>query len=114
MPDALTCAAFDGTRTRLSRISIVSGSILPLAILQGRFTAYSIHGSAGWLTGWRDRSAIAIRLDTMNAFELPPAGGRYVSSMSGSRDRVAAIESNGDQFTLAVYPLAAGTTVAAK
>jgi Zn-dependent protease with chaperone function len=105
-PDAFTCAAYDGTRTRISTLAITSGRILPLGIVRGRFTPFVAHTAAGWLSGWRDRSPVAIRLDPLTAYDVPVNQGEYVRSIAGAGDRLAAIKSNGDESaSIAVYAL---------
>lgn len=103
--DAFICAAFDGTRTRLSTVAIESGRILPIAIVAGRLTPFASHPARGWLTGWNGGTAMAIRLDTMTAYELPAVRGRYARSMTGVGDRLGVIESTGDRTTVSVYAL---------
>ena len=105
MTDAFICAAYDGTRTRISSLAISAGRILPLAIVPGRFTPSAAHTTPGWLTGWRDRSAMAIRLDPLTAYEVPVNRGEYVRSIAGAGGRVAAVVSTGDQSRIVVYQL---------
>jgi Zn-dependent protease with chaperone function len=102
--DDLTCASFDGSRTRIAMFPVASaGRILPIAIVPGRFTAYAAHGSAGWLTGWRDNSLVAIHLDPLRAFEFSTARPRFASSIGAAANRIAIVETTGAETTLALY-----------
>jgi hypothetical protein len=74
--------------------------------VRGRFTPFVAHTAAGWLSGWRDRSPVAIRLDPLTAYDVPVNQGEYVRSIAGAGDRLAAIKSNGDESaSIAVYAL---------
>jgi hypothetical protein len=103
----LVCAAYDGSRTRISAFTVASARVLPLATVPGRFTAYASHASRGWLSGWRDNTPLAIRLDALDAFEAPAARDTFVRGLFGSGNRIGAIAQGDDGTTVSIYEVAA-------
>jgi Zn-dependent protease with chaperone function len=87
--DALLCTVYDGTRTRLLTIDAATGTIEPIAFVDGRFFPDD-NAVKGWLTGWADSRLVAIHLATKRAF-TPPAGEKMVTTFAPSQDRLAVV-----------------------
>ena len=87
--DALVCTAYDGTRTRLFTIDATTGTISPVAFLEGQF-ASDDHAVRGWRTGWVGSGAVAIQLATRKAF-LPPVGATMVTYLAPSAQQLAVV-----------------------
>lgn len=96
--EALLCAVFDGTRTRLVSID-ATGRIGALGWFYGTFVADD-NGVPGWLTGWAGSTPVAIRLGTRDMIVLrDPTASRI--AVSG--DRLAALTWNGRSSKLRTY-----------
>ena len=99
----LVCSVYDGTRTHIVQIAGRTGNVEGIGWLDGRF--YSNQNVVrGWLTGWADRGAVAIRVTTGEVVQMPESAGA-VSSVSVAGDRLAAVTMADDRFTVRVYPL---------
>ena len=68
--ERVVCSAYDGTRTRIVSVDPATGEISAIGSLSGLF-AGDDHPPAGWLTGWRDSTPVALRLDTRELVTLP-------------------------------------------
>ena len=66
----VACSAFDGTRTHIVTVDPATGSIVAIALVDGRFSTDDVPVS-GWLTGWWGSNAVAIRLATGEAIRAP-------------------------------------------
>jgi heat shock protein HtpX len=103
MPHArLVCSAYDGTRTRIVTLDATTGVRAALGVMNGRF-AVDEHPPAGWLTGWRDMTPVAIRLRTGQIVTAP-----HEHALIGfaAADRwLATVTVDGEQSTLRLYPL---------
>jgi Zn-dependent protease with chaperone function len=61
--DRLVCAAFDGADTRIVALDPETGSVTALAMITGRFRPDDV-AAHGWLMGWSNAGAVALRLAT--------------------------------------------------
>jgi Zn-dependent protease with chaperone function len=86
--DALLCAAYDGTRTRIVTIDPQTSAIEPVATVDGRFWTMDV-ASRGWIVGWNDAAPVAIRLSTREVLRPPSAGDEFVASMGVSDGALA-------------------------
>ena len=70
MTGRVLCSGFDGRRTRLLTVG-PDAAVAPNATLAGRFIEMG-RTPDGWVTGWWNRHAIALRVETGEAFQLAP------------------------------------------
>ena len=100
---ALVCTVFDGTRTRILRLTAETGAVTGLGWMPGRF----IDDGAivnGWLTGWSSSTAVAIDLARGEVLRLPPSEG-YASHLSVAGGRLAAVVCDRGPCRLRIYEI---------
>ena len=100
---ALACTAYDGSRTRIVKISPTSGHAEAVTSVDGHFRTDQ-HSVRGWLTGWIGARPVAIRLATGDAFHPSRTAGT-VRLVPIAHDRIASLEMTGDHQTVRVYRL---------
>jgi hypothetical protein len=99
--ERLICAGFDGARTRFATVDPAAGRLDPVAWLPGRFAATS-GGADGWVSGWWNSRAVAIRLESREALEMPRESD-YVSHISANDHLVATLTYGGYGSKLKTY-----------
>jgi hypothetical protein len=113
MADRLVCSAFDGTRTRIVAIDPESGSMTGLAIMTGRFHA-SGRSAQGWLTGWLDSTALAVRLATADAIRPPARRHEFVQIVTTTEAVMGTVTWSDEGSRVRVYPLPTSSRTAAR
>jgi hypothetical protein len=100
---ALVCTVFDGTRTRIVRLSADTGAVTGVGWMNARFAG---DGSVvnGWLTGWVSSTAVAIDLTRGEVLRLPHSEG-FATHLSVSGGRLAAVVCDRGPCRLRVYEL---------
>jgi len=99
----LVCTAFDGTRTRLVELDPATGERRAIGVMDGRF-AGDKHPAAGWLTGWRDSTPVAIRLATRQVVTLPQH--QYgLAGIATSERWLATVSVDGTNSKVRLFPL---------
>jgi Zn-dependent protease with chaperone function len=104
---ALACTAYDGSRTRIVRISPTTAQVEGVGLIDGRFVTDQ-RAVRGWLTGWTAGRPAAIRLSLGDAFRMPTEA-RIIRLMPVAEDRLAALVIHDNRFTVRVYPLSPST-----
>lgn len=99
----LVCAAFDGSRTRLSAVPAATGRILPLGIVDGRFAPYASHPQTGWLTGWARGAPLAVRLESTEAVVVPRVRGALARAISATDRAIAVVRAADGGSTISIY-----------
>jgi Zn-dependent protease with chaperone function len=89
-PGRMACIAFDGTRSRIVALDARSGGASPVAVLSGRLFSYT-RVSGGWLTGWHEGAALAIRLDTGEVVRMADGADEVVTSLSPADSVMGAV-----------------------
>jgi len=100
--EALLCAAYDGTRTRIVTIDPQTSAVQPVATVDGRFWTTQVT-SRGWIVGWGDSTPIAIRLSTHEALRPPSNADEFVTTVGVSDSAFATAASTDDGSHLRVY-----------
>lgn len=101
----LVCAAYDGVRTRVVGVDARTRRFVPFAAVRGRLAMRGEGTGRGWLTGWNEGGAIAIRLATSDAFTVPRLRGSYVRSLYPTDTRIAALTGGVPGTRVRVYAL---------
>jgi hypothetical protein len=83
------CTAFDGRRTRFLTVG-PDAVVEPVAMLPGGFIEMG-RTSDGWMTGWWNRRATALRLETGEAFQVAPEEGRQASLLAPADGLIGAL-----------------------
>jgi hypothetical protein len=104
--DALVCVTYDGVQTRIAEVRADGGQVVPMRVIDGRFAMLGAGNLRGWLIGWGDRGATAIRLATGDAFSIPRTRNRYVRALAATDTRLAAImnDARGSRLSLFALP----------
>jgi hypothetical protein len=98
----VTCAVFDGSRTRVVRIEVASGGIVGLARFPDRVLAPD--QQPGWFSGFSSSGdAVAIHLDSATLFRAPDLKDEFASAVTGSTGRVATLSIVGDASAIRIY-----------
>src|SRR5204863_229984 len=87
IPGALTCTAYDGSRTQVMTISSTTAQVEGIGCIEGRFVAEPI-AVPGWLNGWVTGRPIAIHLAARAVFEMPHSA-RALRLLPLAGDRLA-------------------------
>ena len=102
LSEQVTCAVFDGSRTRVVRIEVASGGIVGLARFPDRVLAPE--QQPGWFSGFRSSGdAVAIHLDSATLFRAPDLKDEFASAVTGSTGRVATLSIVGDASAIRIY-----------
>ena len=101
--ERVVCSAYDGTRTRIVSLDPATGEISAIGTFDGLF-AGDDHPRAGWLTGWRDSTPVALRLDTRELVTLPERHHALVGMTMSDRSLGAITAANG-RSTIRLFPL---------
>jgi hypothetical protein len=100
------CSAFDGFDTRIVTLDAASGRVLPLAAFDGQFVPMG-SSQAGWIEGWWQSAAVALRLDTRDLFQVDPGAASWVIRLAAGDTKLAALVTDGDSYAVQVYDLPA-------
>ena len=100
--EALLCAAYDGTRTRIVTIDPQTSAVQPVATVDGRFWTMHV-ATQGWIVGWSGSTPVAIKLSTREALRPPPVEDEFVSSLGVSDGAVATAASIDEGSRVRVY-----------
>ena len=100
--EALLCAAYDGTRTRIVTIDPQTSAVHPVATVDGRFWTMHV-ASRGWIVGWSDATPVAIKLSTREALRPPTMEDEFVSSLGVSDGAFATAASTDEGSRVRVY-----------
>jgi Zn-dependent protease with chaperone function len=98
-----TCAAFDGTNTRLFTFDPAAAAFRPLAVLDGRLITRHV-SQDGWLTGWLDGGLVAVQPRTHEMVRL--RSGARVYAMTATDHLIAAAAISGRGSVIQIYPRA--------
>ena len=101
--ERIVCSAYDGTRTRIVSVDPATGEISAIGSLSGLF-AGDDHRSAGWLTGWRDSTPVALRLDTRELVTLSEPQ-RALVGLTMSERWLGTITADTGRSTIRLFPL---------
>ena len=99
-----TCAAFDGTRTRLFTVDPAERQMTPLVSMRGRLYVRGDSGR-GWLTGWWNRTAVVVRTATGEAISVADRDGQRAYQLATSEQVLGAVSSTPGGSTIRVYAL---------
>ena len=100
--EALLCAAYDGTRTRIVTLDPKTSAVHPVATVDGRF--WTMHVAAGgWIVGWNDLAPLAIRLSTRQTLRAPSASDEFTSTLGVSDGAFATAASTDEGSRVRVY-----------
>ena len=100
--EALLCAAYDGTRTRIVTIDPQTSAIQPVATVDGRFWTMDVT-SRGWIVGWSDATPVAIKLSTREALKPPSVDDEFVETMGVSDGALATAASTDEGSRVRLY-----------
>ena len=100
---ALVCTVFDGTRTRIVRLSADTGEVTGVGWMNARFIGDGAVVN-GWLTGWVSATAVAIDLTRGEVLRLPRSEG-FASHLSVAGGRLAAVVCDRGPCRLRVYEI---------
>lgn len=100
--EALLCAAYDGTRTRIVTIDPQTTAVQPVATVDGRFWTMQV-ASQGWIVGWSDVTPVAVRLSTREALRAPPVEDEFVSTLGVSDAAFATAAASDEGSHVRVY-----------
>jgi Zn-dependent protease with chaperone function len=100
--EALLCAAYDGTRTRIVTLDPQTSAVHPVAMVDGRFWTMHVT-SQGWIVGWSNLSPLAIRLSTRQALRAPADSDDFVSTLGVSEGAFATAASTDEGSRVRVY-----------
>ncbi|HVD94027.1 MAG TPA: M48 family metallopeptidase [Vicinamibacterales bacterium] len=100
----VACSAFDGTRTHIVTVDPATGSIVAIALMDGRFITDDVPVS-GWLTGWRGSQAVAIRLATGEAIRAPGLRSDYVRVIAPADTVIGTAAGIEGGARIRIYPL---------
>jgi hypothetical protein len=98
---ALLCSAFDGTRTRFASIDAGTAEVTALAWLPGHFRG-SILSASGWLSGWADWNAVAVRPATGEGLRYTGAPGR-ITQLAVNDRAFAVVSMRGGESIVRIY-----------
>jgi Zn-dependent protease with chaperone function len=101
MPGALTCTAYDGSRTQVMIISSSTAQVEGIGFIEGHFVADPI-AVRGWLNGWVAGRPVAIHLGARAVFEMPRTA-RILRLLPLAGDRLAALMVAGRGVAVNVY-----------
>ena len=101
--ERVVCSAYDGTRTRIVSVDPTTGKISAIGSLDGLF-AGDDHPPAGWLTGWRDSTPVALRLNTRELVTLPERQHALVGLTTSDR-WFGTITMDGGRSKIRLFPL---------
>ena len=97
------CTAFDGRRTRFLTVG-PDAAVDPMAMLPGQFIEMG-RTSDGWITGWWNRRATALRLDTGEAFQVAPEEGQQPSLLAPADGLIGALSYEPGRQVVRLYRL---------
>ena len=103
MVSQVLCSAFDGRRTRLLTIA-ADGTVDPILMLPGEFIEMG-RTPDGWVTGWWNRRATALRLATGEAFQVAPEEGTRPSHLAPADGLIGAMSYETDRQVVRIYAL---------
>ena len=109
--ERVVCSAYDGTRTRIVSVDPATGEISAIGSLSGLF-ASDDHPPAGWLTGWRDSTPVALRLDTRELVTLPERQHAFVGLTMSDR-WLGTITADSGRSRIQLFPLSMASAPAA-
>ena len=101
------CAAFDGTRTRFFTLNPQTRALTPHTSIVGHLYLYGMD-DRGWVNGWWDDTALALRPATQEAIRLSGHAGEQPHQVAVGRSAVAGIFSNGGTVTIRIHPTMPG------
>lgn len=108
---ALSCTAFDGSRTHVVTVTSGSDAVHSVGFVEGRFIADRA-AAEGWLTGWIMGRPTAIHIPSGAVFRMPPAM-RTLRLVPVSGDRLAVVTFARYQLKAVLYaPLTHGRSPA--
>jgi hypothetical protein len=103
MAGRVLCSAFDGRRTRFLAVG-PDDAVDPIAMLRGEFFEMG-RTPDGWITGWWNRRATAVRLDTGEAFQFAPEEGTRPSHLAPADRVIGAMSYEAGRQVVRVYAL---------
>lgn len=99
----ILCSAFDGRRTRYLHVGD-DAAVNPIAMLPGEFMEMG-RTPDGWVTGWWNLRATALRLDTGEAIQIEPEEGTRPSHLAPADGLIGAMSYEAGRQVVRIYSL---------